>query len=255
MTFALIWLLCAVIAAIIGAKKGLGCASFAVGLLFGPFGILIAHMSKGHLKTCPHCREQVHWEATACPRCTRPIDPAASTLEPLDLSSAPRTSSSEPRPGELEHPSQASLGRRPSKPSSLPAWVLPVVLGVIAIYIAAVIYIGGSDTARDNTRTLRVSSGTSESSQSDVWCEAPGNLWRGVKLYYGPTKFYVGEVLGGNDRYVSPLTGRHMRGVKIRYPDGSEEWKDRSAMIRDGRWFIKCDDPALARMEWRIYEW
>jgi len=85
-------------------------------------------------------------------------------------------------------------------------------------------------------------------SNEECWKKAGGNLWAGVMLYYGPSRMVVGTVLGGNERYRSP-SGDTFRGLKIRYPSGSEEWKDRNA-VNLGPWYIRCDDPALARMEW-----
>ncbi len=74
MTFVLVWLLCGVIAARIGAKKGEGRAGFLAGITLGPFGILIALLMKGHGKTCPHCRELVDQEATVCPFCRQQLE-------------------------------------------------------------------------------------------------------------------------------------------------------------------------------------
>lgn len=69
----LIWILCGVVAAMIGAKKGEGCGGFILGVLLGPFGILIALLSKGNRKTCPHCKELIHQDATVCSRCQRDV--------------------------------------------------------------------------------------------------------------------------------------------------------------------------------------
>jgi hypothetical protein len=80
---------------------------------------------------------------------------------------------------------------------------------------------------------------------------ASGRLWTGVKLYYGPAKMYVGEVLGGTSRYPD-LDGGTMRAIKVRMCGGSEEWKNREAVIA-GSWYVRSDDPALARQEWRDY--
>lgn len=68
-----LWLFCGVIAATIGAKKGEGCGAFFVGIVFGPFGILFALLSKGNRKTCPYCRELIHNEATVCSHCQRDV--------------------------------------------------------------------------------------------------------------------------------------------------------------------------------------
>jgi ribosomal protein L37AE/L43A len=46
---------------------------FIVGVLLGPFGILIALFSQGNRKTCPHCRELIHKDATVCSHCQRDL--------------------------------------------------------------------------------------------------------------------------------------------------------------------------------------
>jgi hypothetical protein len=67
------WVLCGVVAAIIGEQKGSGCTGFMLGLLFGPFGILFAALAKGDRKQCPHCKERMHKDATVCPHCQRDV--------------------------------------------------------------------------------------------------------------------------------------------------------------------------------------
>jgi len=64
-----IWFLCGIVAAMIGGKKGEGCAALIVGVIFGPFGIVFAILSKGNRKTCPYCKELVHKDASVCPYC------------------------------------------------------------------------------------------------------------------------------------------------------------------------------------------
>ncbi|MCF7817205.1 MAG: sel1 repeat family protein [Kiritimatiellales bacterium] len=88
------------------------------------------------------------------------------------------------------------------------------------------------------------------------WLHAGGRIWTGVELYYGMgnEKSYVGEVLGGNNRYVDFLTGRKYRGIKLRMKSGTVEWKDRSA-VATGHWFIRKNDPAFRKMEWVVYEY
>lgn len=86
------------------------------------------------------------------------------------------------------------------------------------------------------------------------WRPLSGNIWSGVKTYYGPGHRYVGEILGGNSDYVDPMTGQKIRGVKIRYPSGSEEWKDRDAIIQDARWQVNANDPALDAMLWHEFQ-
>jgi len=41
-----------------------------------------------------------------------------------------------------------------------------------------------------------------------------------------------------NDNYTDPLTGSSFRGLKLRYPDGNEEWKDRDAIISNDNWMV-----------------
>jgi hypothetical protein len=71
MEILLLWILCGVIAAIIGAKKGEGFLAFIVGILLGPFGILAAIASKGKRKQCQFCKELIHKDATVCSHCQR----------------------------------------------------------------------------------------------------------------------------------------------------------------------------------------
>jgi hypothetical protein len=73
MEFVIIWLICGIISAIIGSKKGAGCSGFIIGILLGPFGIIIALITKGNRRTCPYCKELINKEAIVCPRCQRDI--------------------------------------------------------------------------------------------------------------------------------------------------------------------------------------
>lgn len=74
----LFWLFCGIVAAMIGSKKGEGCFSFIIGLIFGPFGIVFALLSKGNRKECPHCKELIHKDAKVCPHCQKEL-PITST--------------------------------------------------------------------------------------------------------------------------------------------------------------------------------
>lgn len=65
--------LCGVIAAAIGSKKGEAGMGFFCGLIFGPFGILFAVLSKGNRIECPHCRERINKKATVCPHCRKEL--------------------------------------------------------------------------------------------------------------------------------------------------------------------------------------
>ncbi len=79
MGFVVFWLLCGVVSAMIGEKKGEGCLGFFFGLLLGPIGIVIALLSKGNRKVCPFCKELINRDATVCPKCQRDQGPGAAT--------------------------------------------------------------------------------------------------------------------------------------------------------------------------------
>jgi hypothetical protein len=85
----IIWLLCGIGAAMIGARKGEGCAGFVLGILLGPFGILFALLSKGNRVPCPHCRELMHKDATICPHCREHRNPDPGSDAPMSPKSPP----------------------------------------------------------------------------------------------------------------------------------------------------------------------
>ena len=93
---------------------------------------------------------------------------------------------------------------------------------------------------------------SSSGESSEDWVSASSNLWSGVKLHFGPNKAYAFEVLGGNENYAGP--SGPIRGVKVRYPDGSEEWKNRSYIVGSDDYWIKSDDPALAAQQWQVLQ-
>ena len=65
-----IWILSALIAAAIGAKKGEGILGFIIGIIFGPLGVIFALLSKGNRVKCPACKELINKDASRCPKCT-----------------------------------------------------------------------------------------------------------------------------------------------------------------------------------------
>ncbi|MCE9587886.1 MAG: DUF4339 domain-containing protein [Verrucomicrobia bacterium] len=73
MEIVVIWAMCGVVAAMIGARKGEGCAAFFIGFLFGPFGVLFAFLRKGNRCACRFCQELVNKDALVCPYCQREI--------------------------------------------------------------------------------------------------------------------------------------------------------------------------------------
>jgi hypothetical protein len=71
MIFVFSWLVCGIIAAMIGSKKGESCLGFIIGALLGPIGILLAILSRGNRKACPSCKEMINKKAKVCPHCQR----------------------------------------------------------------------------------------------------------------------------------------------------------------------------------------
>lgn len=66
------------------SKGNSGCGGFALGVLFGPIGILIAFFSSdddnvkkektGDTKKCPACAESVKQDAIVCKHCGQSLD-------------------------------------------------------------------------------------------------------------------------------------------------------------------------------------
>lgn len=106
--------------------------------------------------------------------------------------------------------------------------------------------------ARDRGAANETTSNPAQQAAQSVWVSAWGNLWTGVTLYFGPERTVVGKVLGGSDGEIN-LGGIRTKGVLIEMPDGNQEWKSRKA-IAMGDWFIRRNDPALAQMNWTIYQ-
>ena len=79
-----------------------------------------------------------------------------------------------------------------------------------------------------------------------------GKVWSGVKVYYGTgsTKTYGFEIVGGAERCPSMPSGR---GIKVRYKDGTVEWKDRNHIISSGLYYVLEDDPAIKAMDWYVF--
>lgn len=65
------WILCAIAGATIGASKGVAFLGFLLGLVFGPFGIIFAAISRGNRRDCPACLSKIHPQATVCPVCKK----------------------------------------------------------------------------------------------------------------------------------------------------------------------------------------
>jgi hypothetical protein len=66
----------------IGRQKNEVGAAVAASILLGPIGWILAILSGGHLRKCPHCAELVKPEAIVCKHCRRDL-PAAVAAAPL----------------------------------------------------------------------------------------------------------------------------------------------------------------------------
>ncbi len=108
-----------------------------------------------------------------------------------------------------------------------------------------------------STKTTAPVTNKNKNNESTKWTQACGHIYTGVKIYYGSdnNNFYVGKVLGGNERYTDPFTGEKFRGVKLLMKSGRTEWKKRSAICSDSNWIVKGDDPALKIAAWTNYDY
>lgn len=71
--FIFIWLLFGIVAAIIGSKKGRAGSGFLLGIILGPFGVLIMIFIQGDRQVCLFCRELIHKDAIRCPHCHKEL--------------------------------------------------------------------------------------------------------------------------------------------------------------------------------------
>lgn len=55
----------------IGSRKGASGTGFCLGVLLGPFGIIIAIFMKGSRHKCAYCMEFLNPEATVCAHCQK----------------------------------------------------------------------------------------------------------------------------------------------------------------------------------------
>jgi hypothetical protein len=68
--WAIFWIgVSSVIGYMIGKPKGMGFASALLSVFLGPFGWIAALCSKGNLRRCPHCAENVKPDALVCRYC------------------------------------------------------------------------------------------------------------------------------------------------------------------------------------------
>jgi hypothetical protein len=63
----LVWLTCGVAASIVASNRGgSGCLWFGLGIVFGPFGLLMAFANGTR---CPRCAKGISTDAKVCPHC------------------------------------------------------------------------------------------------------------------------------------------------------------------------------------------
>jgi len=76
MAIVVIWILCGLTSAYIARGRGAGgCGWFALGVILGPIGFLLALLVTG--RECPSCHSKIHDKATRCPKCGTEIPPQA----------------------------------------------------------------------------------------------------------------------------------------------------------------------------------
>lgn len=76
MELVLIWCLFGIVAAVIANTKGRsGCGWFLLGMLFGPFALVIALLPSMAQRECPYCAERVREEAIKCKHCGSSLPP------------------------------------------------------------------------------------------------------------------------------------------------------------------------------------
>jgi len=84
----------------------------------------------------------------------------------------------------------------------------------------------------------------SQPAQGDGYAPLFGKIYTGVKVYFGDKKAYAFTVVG-----VSECAGMPSgNGVRVRYEDGTLEWKDREALLT-GPYYVAAGDPAASARE------
>jgi hypothetical protein len=73
------WLICALIGAIIGQRRGVGIRGFMWGFFLGPIGCLLVALLPGKSKRCPQCDETVRPGALVCKHCGADVSLASTS--------------------------------------------------------------------------------------------------------------------------------------------------------------------------------
>ena len=68
------------------------------------------------------------------------------------------------------------------------------------------------------------------------------HVFNGVKVYYGYDKAYGFEVIGATGSGDCPIAPSG-QGLFVKYPNGTQEWKDYDAMVYSGNYYIGANDP------------
>lgn len=123
-----------------------------------------------------------------------------------------------------------SMTKPPSKDITISSKTGFIIIGVIAIPLLAIVAFAALSPQTAQLWAYQLGYGR-ESSNSAKSCE-PSNykMYSGTQLYLDSScskEFAV--VLGHNRNHVFS-NGEKARGLKLRYPDGSEEWKLYDAM-------------------------
>jgi ribosomal protein L37AE/L43A len=71
-TLVAIWLVCGIVAGIIGSAKNAGVQGFIFGVMLGPLGILAAFAVDGRMN-CSQCGTKLNAGAKICPSCHEPV--------------------------------------------------------------------------------------------------------------------------------------------------------------------------------------
>lgn len=127
-----------------------------------------------------------------------------------------------------------------------------VAIGAAVVAIAVAFWISTLETPAPAVAEKAPAAETNETvAAAEPWIPAASNIWTGVKLYYGPKKMKVGEVLGGSDGLIKAGDTK-IKGVLVKMANGESEWKSREAIVT-GAWYVRTDDPALKAMHWKLY--
>lgn len=81
-SYLLIWILFGIVTGMVMSNRNRSTgAGFLLGLFLGPFGLIIALLTKEEVapaqrtRECPHCREPMRRDASTCPHCQKDSEP------------------------------------------------------------------------------------------------------------------------------------------------------------------------------------